>query len=164
MRAQVHQPGQGRAVKRPQTGLFRDAGDDRQIETDTGGIAVHAFGHLCLDAEQLGETVFIEDQGFVQIFRADEHDLEIQLQGLGIDALGTDGGVRGLRAVFDAQGIGSQGPQQAFPGVGMLQQVFRPQDEEAAVGLVQAPGPYEGEVRHQGAQFRFPFDTAQQVG
>ena len=46
----------------------------------------------------------------------------------------------------------------------MLQQVFRPQDEEAAVGLVQAPGPYESEVRHQGAQFRFPFDTAQQVG
>ena len=91
-----------------------------EVGAHIGGIALCGVGHMGLDAEELGEPVVIDEQTFVQFFIADQHNLEVQGQRLGIDALGADGRIRAFAGIFNAGHIGAQGAQQALPGIGML--------------------------------------------
>ena len=107
---EVHQPGQSFAAEGQQARLVDDPGDADEPGADVGGGALHGFGHVRLDLEELGEAVVVGQQGFVQFFVADEDDLEIKGHGLRLDAFGAYGPVRHVSGLLKASGTGPQRP------------------------------------------------------
>ena len=164
MGSEVDEPGERRAVKRLHVLLADDAADAAEIVAHARRVARHAVAHLRLDAEELGEAVVGIEQALVEVLVADEDDLEIEGHGQGPQALGAHGRVRDVGVVLEPRGAGLEGAHEALPGSRVLHEIVHVQDEEPAVGAVDAAGRDEGEVRDQGAELAFALDAAQEVG
>ena len=161
---EVHEPGHGRPVEGRQPLEIHDAAYGAKVVAHAGGASRHAVGHLGLDAEELGKALVGVEQAFVDVFVADEHDLELKLDRGGLEALGAHGRVRQVLVVLEPGDAGLEGAQQAFPGCRVVQEIVHVEHQEAAVGAVEAAGLDEREVRDQGAELGFALDAAEQVG
>ena len=120
--------------------LAGDPGDEARVELLVVGGAVDHAVEVGLDLEQFLEVGVLAVEQVVDEGLADEHDLGLEGDGLGVER-GRHGEAHLLGDVLDADLAGLEGPLEAVPGVGLQQDLAGVEHEEAAVGLVQAPRP-----------------------
>ena len=126
------------------------------------GCGAEGFGKVHLDPKaprHLGVGLL---QGVVRIDRADQHDLDLHIHGLGLQRDGGHGAVRRAR-LLDLQAAAAQKAAQAFPQAFVAQQVAQVQHEKAPVRLEQAARMDAREVGQQGVGLGLVFDAAEQV-
>ena len=123
----------------------------------------HPPVELGLDLEELVKIFVVAIEQLVDIGVADQDDLDVQGDGLGLQGPGGDHPEH-LHGVLDLDLPVFQAALQGLVGKEPAQQVQGLQDEVAAVGPVQGPGPDQGEVGHQGAELGPAFHRPEQVG
>ena len=110
-----------------------------------------AEAEIGLDLEQLGEVGIEFAQAIEQPGLAEQHDLQVERDGLRLDRHGL-AAIQNLGEVLDLDLGFAQGALERFPGDVLLQQLERIDQQEAAIGNVQAARLDEHEVsddRHQ---------------
>ncbi|KAF5031211.1 hypothetical protein DSECCO2_630090 [anaerobic digester metagenome] len=93
---------------------------------------------------------------------SDEHHLEVEGHGLGLDGAGAHV-LAALGRVLHAAEARAQGAQEPLPGSDVGRDVVHADDEEAAVGAVQGAGLDQREIGVERAHLGFALDAAHEV-
>ena len=125
-------------------------------------------GHVRLDLEQLGKTVVVGQQGFVQLVRPPT-STTLRFRGTVLRARCPWCGPRrpgtSRRLLKPRANRAAQGAEKPFPcAVDAGDTSSMMQDKVTAVGPVQGPGLDQREIRDQRAHFRLALHAAKQVG
>ena len=154
--------GHGAAVERHQPGVPGQPGDEPGVKHGVVLGVLDPVLEVGGDLEQLAELGILLGEHVIEHGLADDDDLDVERDGLGLEAAGADHAER-LAGRLDADFSRPQGLLERVVGERLLEQLARIQDEVAAVGAVQRAGLDEGEVGGQRAHLREVLDLADQA-
>ena len=161
-RALVDDARNARRIERLQPMLLDDRRDQPRIGVVVLRGALDGVVEIGLHLEQAGEVRIERRQHVVELAVAEQHDLDVEGDRLGIERLRGDEACR-LRRLLDANLARLDGALQRLPGERRQQQPAGIEQQVAAVGLVQGAGLDQQEVGDQRAHLGEMLDPADQV-
>ncbi len=152
----------GAGIERAQRAIARHVADQPGVELHGFRRAVHRLLEIDGDLEQVLEIGIVLRQEVIEHALAEQHDLDVERNGLRLERHGGEHAVD-LVGHVDAQLARFQRALQFFPGEGRQQHLARFHDEIAAVGAMQRARLDQRVVGDQRAVLRDMLDAAEQA-
>ena len=158
----VDDPGHRRWRKVTQPLFPADVSHESGIIKTALPVPGHGRGELGLHLEQLTKVLVQGKEKLVQPCVANDYHLDVERNRFRLQS-GRGHEAVELGHLLDLDFPIAQGPFQSVPGRWVGQQILGLHDEVAAIGAVQRPSPYLGEIGHHGSQDGAMLDPPHQV-